>query len=308
MGPPEALSRRDFALLLFICVVWALNFLMSALGLREIPPFTFTLLRFVVLLLALAAFMRIPPRDQWRRLAAVSLLVGVLHFGLSFLALRLSGDLSSPAIVMQSYIPMTTLLAWWWLGERFRWWTGLAIAISFLGVLVIGFDPHMLARPAAMVTMLLSALALAVGTILMKGLRGIDMPIQQGWMAAASLLPLLAISLWLEPGALAALPGASATAWLGVAYAALASSLLGHGLYYSLVQRYPVALMMPWLLLVPVLAVALGIVFWGDRPGPRLWLGGAMVLGGVLIIALRQRLKSRTSRMPAKGGGNAPQG
>ena len=46
----------------------------------------------------------------------VSLLVGVVHFGLSFLALRLSGDLSSPAIVMQSYIPMTTLLAWWWLG------------------------------------------------------------------------------------------------------------------------------------------------------------------------------------------------
>ena len=57
------LGRRDLALLLFVCVVWALNFLRSALGLRELPPFTFTLLRFVVLLLALAAFMRIPPRD-----------------------------------------------------------------------------------------------------------------------------------------------------------------------------------------------------------------------------------------------------
>jgi O-acetylserine/cysteine efflux transporter len=41
-----------------------------------------------------------------------------------------------------------------------------------------------------------------------------------------------------------------------------------------------VAQVTPWLLLVPVLAVALGIAFWGDRPGPRLWLGGAMVLGG----------------------------
>lgn len=298
MGVPTALSRRDFALLLFVCVVWALNFLMSALGLREIPPFTFTLLRFIVLLLALVAFMRIPPRDQWRRLAAVSLLVGVVHFGLSFLALRLSGDLSSPAIVMQSYIPMTTLLAWWWLGERFKWWTGLAIAISFLGVMVIGFDPHMLSRPAALITMLISALALAIGTILMKGLRGIDMPNQQGWMAAASILPLLGISLWLEPGSFALLPDVSLTAWMGVLYAALASSLLGHGLYYSLVQRYPVALMMPWLLLVPVFAVALGIVFWGDRPGPRIWVGGAMVLGGVLIIALRQRFKSLT-RKPA---------
>ena len=289
------LGRRDFALLLFVCVVWALNFLMSALGLREIPPFTFTLLRFAVLLVALIAFMKRPPRDQWPRLAAVSLLVGVFHFGLSFLALRLSGDLSSPAIVMQSYIPMATLLAWWWLGERFRWWTGLAIALSFAGVLVLGFDPHVLSRPMALFTMLLSALALAIGTILMKGLRGIDMPNQQGWMAVFSLLPLLLVSLWLEPGAFAQLPQASWVAWAGVAYAALASSLLGHGLYYMLVQRHPVALMMPWLLLVPVFAVALGIVFWGDRPGMRLWIGSAMVLGGVFIIAVRQRLKAQAA-------------
>lgn len=289
------LGRRDLALLMFVCVVWALNFLMSALGLREIPPFTFTLLRFAVLLVALIAFMKRPPRDQWPRLAAASLLVGVFHFGLSFLALRLSGDLSSPAIVMQSYIPMTTLLAWWWLGERFRWWTGLAIALSFAGVLVLGFDPHVLSRPMALFTMLLSALALAIGTILMKGLRGIDMPSQQGWMAVFSLLPLLLVSLWLEPGAFAQLPQASWVAWAGVAYAALASSLLGHGLYYMLVQRHPVALMMPWLLLVPVFAVALGIVFWGDRPGMRLWIGGAMVLGGVFIIAVRQRLKAQAA-------------
>lgn len=292
MTPPAGLGRRDFALLLFVCVVWALNFLMSALGLREIPPFTFTFLRFAVLLIALAAFIRLPPRDQWPRLASVSLLIGVLHFGLSFLALRLSGDLSSPAIVMQSYVPMTTLLAWWWLGERFGAWTGGAIAISFSGVLVLGFDPYVLARPLALMTMLLSSLALAVGTVLMKRLRGIGMPSQQGWMAVFSLLPLLAISLWLEPGALARLPSASPVAWAGVAYAALASSLLGHGIYYQLVQRHPVARMMPWLLLVPVLAVALGVVFWGDRPGTRVYIGGAMVLGGVLVIALRQRRRN----------------
>ena len=298
MTPPAGLGRRDFALLLFVCVVWALNFLMSALGLREIPPFTFTFLRFAVLLIALSAFIRLPPRDQWPRLASVSLLIGVLHFGLSFLALRLSGDLSSPAIVMQSYVPMTTLLAWWWLGERFGAWTGGAIAISFSGVLVLGLDPYVLARPVALITMLLSSLALAVGTVLMKGLRGIGMPSQQGWMAVFSLLPLLAISLWLEPCALARLPSASAVAWAGVVYAALASSLLGHGLYYQLVQRHPVATMMPWLLLVPVLAVALGVAFWGDRPGPRVYLGGAMVLGGVLMIALRQR---RRSAVAARG-------
>ena len=83
--------------------------------------------------------------------------------------------------------------------------------------------------------------------------------------------------------------------WGGAAYSAIGSSLLGHGLYYVLVQRHPVAQVTPWLLLVPVLAVGLGIAFWGDRPGPRLLVGGAMVLGGVLVIALRAIAKSRTA-------------
>jgi O-acetylserine/cysteine efflux transporter len=291
------MPARDIVLVLLICIAWAFNFLTSALAMREIPPFLFTALRFALLAVPLAFFLKRPAPGQWPRLIAIGLCVGVLHFGLSFSALKLAGDLSSPAIVMQSYIPMTALLAWWVLGERFAWRTGLAIAVSFAGVLVLGFDPLVLDQPASLLLMLVAAALLAIGTVLMKGLRGMDVFSQQGWTAVMSVLPLLAISAWLEPGAIEQLPQASWVAWAGALYAAFLSSLLGHGLYYVLVQRHPVAQVTPWLLLVPVLAVALGIVFWGDRPGPRLWIGGAMVLGGVLIVALRAIAKSRT--MPA---------
>jgi O-acetylserine/cysteine efflux transporter len=293
----DNMPARDIALVLLICIAWAFNFLTSALAMREIPPFLFTALRFALLAVPLVFFLKRPAQGQWPRLIAIALCVGVLHFGLSFSALKLAGDLSSPAIVMQSYIPMTALLAWWVLGERFAWRTGIAIAVSFVGVLVLGFDPLVLDQPASLLLMLVAAALLAIGTVLMKGLRGMDVFSQQGWTAVMSVLPLLAISAWLEPGAIAQLPQASWVAWAGALYAAFLSSLLGHGLYYVLVQRHPVAQVTPWLLLVPVLAVALGIVFWGDRPGPRLWIGGAMVLGGVLIVALRAIAKSRT--MPA---------
>jgi O-acetylserine/cysteine efflux transporter len=285
--------RRDLFLLMLICVVWAFNFLTSAHALREIPPFLFTALRFALLALPLAFVLKRPAPGQWPRLLAVCLCVGVLHFGLSFLALAMAGNLSSPAIVLQSYVPMASVLAWWLLGERFGWRTGLAIAVSFSGVLVLGFDPMVLANPWALATMLAAALMLAVGTILMKGLRGLDVFSMQGWTALLSLLPLLAISAAFEPGAFAALREATWIGWAGAAYAAFVSSLLGHGLYYVLIQRHPVAQVTPWLLLVPVIAVGLGIAFWGDEPGPRLLLGGAMVLGGVLGIAIRAQVKAR---------------
>lgn len=290
----RGLGPRDIGLLLLICLCWAINFLTSAHALQELPPFLFTAVRMAILVAQLVWWLRRPPPGQWPRLLTVAMLVGVLHFGSSFLALHLAGNLSSPAIVMQSYVPMAALLAWWMLGERFAWRTGLAIAISFAGVLVLGFDPLVLRSPLALMVMLVSAALLALGTVLMRRLRGFDMVNQQGWIAVLSVLPLFAISLMFEPDPLGALREASWIGWGGAVYAAVFGSLLGHGLFFVLVQRHPVADVTPYLLFTPVLAVALGIVFWGDRPGPAMWVGGAMVLGGVLTIALRTRRKART--------------
>ena len=292
----QRFGGRDFTLALVVCIVWAGNFLTSAHALQEIPPFLFSALRMIILALLLIAFLKPPPRAQWPRLVAVALLNGALHFGTSLWALRMAGDLSSPAIVMQSYIPMSVLLAWAILGERFAWRTGSAIALSFAGVLVLGFDPLVLDHPASLAMMLFSALLIALGTVLMRGLSGIDGVSLQGWTAVIGIVPLLAISAAIEPGGFAALRDAHWSSWGSAVYSAVFASLIGHTLFFRLVQRHPVAQVMPYLLLTPVFAVALGILVWGDRPGANLWIGGAMVLGGVLAIALRARSKALQSR------------
>jgi len=290
------LGGRDLLLVALVCLAWAGNFLTSKLALLEFPPLLFTALRLCLLVLLLSAFIKRPPPGQWPRLAAVALCNGVLHFGLSFWSLSLSHTLASPAIVMQSYVPMAALLAWWLLGERFHWRTGAAIALSFAGVLVLGFDPVVLKSPAALLLMLVSALFLAIGTVLMRDLRGLDMFSQQGWTAIIGVAPLLVASWLLEPDPRGEIAAASWVAWFGVAYAAVVASVVGHGIYYLLVQRHPVAMVTPYLLVAPLLATLLGIAFLGDQVGPRLWLGGAMVLGGVLAIALRALAKQKGVR------------
>ena len=144
-------------------------------GAFEFPPcfHCFATLLLAVLLLPM---MKRPPKGQ-AAAGSRCLCNGVLHFGLSFWAISLSSTIASPAIVMQSYVPMATLLAWWMLGERFAWRTGAAIVLSFAGVLVLGFDPAVLSDPLALLLMLVSALFLAIGTVLMRNLRGMD-PVQ----------------------------------------------------------------------------------------------------------------------------------
>ncbi len=170
----------------------------------------------MLLCLLLAPLIKRPTPGQWPRLAAVAICNGVLHFGLSFWSLSLSHTLASPAIVMQSYVPMAALLAWWWLGERFGWRTGLAIALSFAGVLVLGFDPSVLRSPVAAGLMLVSAFFLALGTVLMRGLRGLDVYSQQGWTAVIGVGPLLLASWLIEPNMRSEIASASWVAWFGV--------------------------------------------------------------------------------------------
>lgn len=289
---------RDLSLVLAICLVWAINFLTSAIALKEFPPLLFTALRFAPLALLLIPWMKPPAPGQWPRLIAVALCIGVLHFGLSFWALQLAGNLSSPAILMQSYIPMSAVLAVVILGERIGWRTWGGIATSFLGVMVLGFDPIVLQAPVSMALMLVSAFFLALGTVLMRGLSGVSAFAMQGWTAVFALVPLLVWSAFVEHGQVEAMRNASWMAWSGVVYAALLSSLFGHGLFYWLVQRHPVSTLTPYLLMTPVIAIGLGIAFWGDEPGPRLYLGGAMVLAGVLIIAVRAKQKARPLPQP----------
>ena len=288
------MPARDFLLLLLICFAWAGNFLTSKLALGEFPPLLYTALRLVLLTALLAPFVRRPAPGQWPRLVAVAICNGVLHFGLSFWSLRLSPNIAAPAILMQSYVPMASLLAWWVLGERFGWRTGAAIALSFAGVLVLGLDHTVLQSPATVVLMLVSAFFLALGTVLMRGLKGMNLFSQQGWTAIIGVTPLLAWSLAVEPDPVATIRAATWVGWFGVVYAALVASLVGHGLYYVLMQRHPVARVTPYLLLAPLLATVLGVVVLHDEVGPKLWLGGAMVLGGVLAIALRNYTRSRT--------------
>jgi len=282
------------ALLLAICVIWAGNFVASAIAVDHLPPLTVTALRFALVLALLAPFLRKPAAGQWLNLLAACWCMGAIHFGLVFAALARSADVSSVAILMQVYVPLTTLLAVLILDERIGWRTISGIALSFSGVLVVGLDPVVLAQLDVLALILTSASFLALGTIFMRRVRGIDAMSFQAWNALLSLPLLLAAAGLLEqPWTALATHGWDSPAWPAIAYSAIGASIIGHGTFYWLIQRHEINSVTPWLLLVPVLAVAFGVLLRGDQPGPRLITGGAMVIAGVLWVTLRARYRRR---------------
>jgi O-acetylserine/cysteine efflux transporter len=252
----------------------------------------FMVFRFVIVLVVLAPFLRLPPAGQWPRLLAVCLSIGALHFTALFVALGRSTDVSSIVIIQQTYIPMAVVLAVLLLRERTGWRTLLATLVSFAGVLVIGFDPLVLQQVDVLVITLLSALFQALGSIYQRGIRGIGMLNFQAWTAVITLPVMLTASFATEHNQLEMIRTAQWMDWSTIFYSALVASIIGHGLFFHLVQRHPVTAIMPYLQLMPLFGIMFGILVWGDRPGWRLYIGGAVVLLGILIITLRARKKT----------------
>ena len=286
---------KHLLLVVLVCLAWSFNFTAGAAGMEHFSPLMYMILRFSLIIALLFPVLRKPPPGQWTRLVAVSLLIGALHFTTLFWALGRSGDVSSVALIQHSYIPMAVILAVWLLGERIGWRTSLATILAFCGVLFIGFDPLVLSQLDVLFIALVSALFQALGSIYMRGLKGLTVFNFQAWTAVFSLPVLAGLSLLLEQYHWEMIRTAEPIHWASVAYSALVASLVGHGLFYYLVQRHPVTAVMPYLLMAPVFAVLFGVSVWGDRPGWRLFLGGFMILAGIFIISIRARQKARYS-------------
>ncbi len=285
------MPARDLILVLIICMVWGFNFVAGAAAMTGFPPMLFMVLRFLLVLLLALPLIRRPPPGQWLRLAAAAIAMGGLHFTFMFWALDLSDDVTSIAITQNMYIPISVLLAVVLLKEPVGWRTLAATATAFLGVMIVGFDPMVLGQLDALGLILLSAFFQALASVLMRGLYGIHPISFQAWTAIFS-LPLLALASGLfEQGQWAAIEAAQPIHWAALAYTVVMASLLGHGLFFFMVQRHPLPLLMPYMLMMPLFAAIFGVLIWGDRPGPRLLIGGSLILGSILFITLRGRRK-----------------
>jgi len=282
---------RDISLLVLVCLIWGFNFVAAAQGMQHFAPMVFLTLRFLAVIVVMLPFIRLPPADQWGRLVFVCLCIGAIHFTVFFWAISRSNDLTSIAIIQQTYIPFSVLFAMGFLGEKVGWRTLAAIAVSFSGVVVLSFDPLIFSQLDVLFVALFAAAAQALGSVFMRGIRGVGALNFQAWTALITLPVLFVASAWMETGQLESVRTAGWLDWASVAYSGLISSVVGYGLFFLLVQRHPVSIVMPYMMLMPLFAILFSVLIWGDRPGLKVLLGGGLVLSGILIISYRQRAK-----------------
>ena len=275
-----------WALMVLINLLFGFNLVASKYALGEIQPLTFTALRFSLVALLLLPFLRLR-RDQLPLLLGISIMLGALHFGLTYIGLNMAEDASTVAVAVQLVVPLTTILSILFLNERIGWRRALGIVLSFLGVIVMIFDPRVFDYWTALVWVVAGSLTAAIGTIWMKLLKKVGVFELQSVMATVT-APLLGITaLMLEGAPTDALQNVSLVTWAAIAFSAVGTSILGHGGFYFLLQRYPVTQISPLTLMGTLFSMAFGVWLLDDVLTIRISLGAAIALGGILILVIR---------------------
>jgi O-acetylserine/cysteine efflux transporter len=260
-------------------------------GVTEFPPLFFLALRFMAMALLLVPFVKRPTRQQFGPIAAISLFLGGLNFGLFYVGLGLgSGSLS--AVAYQLAPPFTVLLAWPLLAEKPSLTTSAGVVLAFVGVVVLAAGPGLSANALPLLLVVGAAFAFAVSNVLTKRYGPFDPLMLMGWSSLLTVPQVMLMSLFLEHGQMASLAAADGHGWLALAYTIFIGGIVGFGLWFWLIARCSMGRVAPFGLLLPVFALTSSVLFLGDRVTPKLIAGGLLAISGVALTQMRPGVRA----------------
>jgi O-acetylserine/cysteine efflux transporter len=276
-------------LALGVALIWGVNFVIIAWGLTELPPLLMAALRFS--LAALPAFFLPRPKLSWPTMIAIAAALFVGHYAFLYpaMAVGMPPGLASIALQVQAFF--TIAIAAVILGERPGPRRIAGSAIAFLGLALIATTVGGDVTVAGFALTMAAAACWGTGNVLLRRAGSVDMLATVTWLSIVPPLPLLAMSLVIEgPAEIAT--SLAGIGWVGIGavfYMAFLSTTFGFGVWGHLLKLYPAATVAPFSLLVPVFGMSSAAFLVGETFSGMRLAGGALILIGLAIVALRRR-------------------
>lgn len=284
------MSLKHSLLALLVVVIWGANFVIIDAGQEDVPPLLFLALRFLVVCVPALFFIK-PPPIGWRNIVAIGATLSLAQFSLLYLALALGMPPGLASLLLQTQVMFSILVAAVVLRERpsRRQFVGVMIGMLGLSMVIVGHSQVAPWLPLAVT--LLSALAWAVGNVLTrrsKASSGLSLVV---WSGAVVPLPALALSLIVDTPTVVwqALTSLSWVAIASTVYTAVFASLIGYGIWNSLLARHPTSAVVPFTLLVPVVGILTAWIVQAEVPTTAEFAGGAIMLAGLAAAVIQPR-------------------
>jgi drug/metabolite transporter (DMT)-like permease len=290
---------RTLVLLAFALLAWASAFAGIRAGLRAYSPANLAILRFTIASLVLAVYAGIAHfrRPQLRDVPWLALTgaIGITfyHFALNYGETRVTAGAAS--LMMASTPVWAALAARIWLREKLSAAGWLGVFVSFAGVALIASAESggIQISPQALI-ILAAAVMSALHIILQKHFLGRYGPLEFTsytiWFGTALMLPF-------GSGFVHTLRAAPVSVTLAIVYLGIFPGALAYLAWSYVLSHGAAGRTATMLYVVPVGAIVIAWIWLREVPKPISLVGGAIALGGVLLVNTvgRKHLDRRTS-------------
>ncbi|HAU1152453.1 TPA: EamA family transporter [Legionella pneumophila] len=286
-------------LALLVVFVWGINFIFVKLSLEEFSPLLLCAVRFLLASVPAVFFIK-PPAVPFKIIAGYGLIMFALQFALLFIGLRVGMTPGVASLLMQVQVFFSMFFAIIFLGEQPQIGQIIGALISFIGIGVVALHFDHNVSLMGFLCILAAAASWGVGNLITKKIHSVNLIAVIVWSSFVACLPMFILSLVFE-GPASFVTTYEHMTWKGILsllYIVYISTWVGYGVWNWLISRYPVGMVVPFTLLVPVVGILSSVFILGEPF--YLWklVAGLLVISGLCINLLTTRLFVAKTQQP----------
>ena len=279
---------KHLLILLFITIAHGSAFPITKLVLNDsVPPILMASLRMGLVLILLIPFWRfkIPEKKYISSLIAFSIFMGVMVYSFMTLSLYYSSIISPVIVGSQLAIPFGILASAIILDENISSKKWILIFTSFIGILIIFFDPKLTNNLLGLFFASLMALSFGLAQVYSRKLRSLDISLTNAFTGLFGFSILLIVSYFIEGDTVNNISSINFNSWLLISYQAIVVSLGAHLLMFYLYKFYTVGQIFPSYSLFPIFGIGLTFLIFGEIPSILFLIGSIIVLSSVFLLS-----------------------
>ena len=278
---------KHLLILLFIAIAYGSAFPITKLALNDsVPPILMASLRMGIVLILLIPFwkFRIPEKKYMPSLIAFSFSMGVMVYVFMTLSLYYSSIISPVIVGSQLAIPFGVLASSIMLNENISSKKWILVFTSFVGILIIFFDPKLANNFLGLFYAALMALSFGLAQVYSRQLKDLDVSLTNAFTGLFGFIILLILSFFIEGDAITNIKLININTWLLIFYQAVVVSLGAHLLMFYLYKFYTVGQIFPSYSLFPIFGIGLTFLIFGEIPTILFLIGSIIVLRSVYLL------------------------
>ena len=281
------MSPKHTALIILIMFFLGSAYPLGKFGLNtSINPILFGSLRMGIVFLCLVPFCKIiiPPKKYLLPLIGFSIFMGAGVNMFLYLSLEVTSIIAPITIGAQLGIPFAIIISSIFLSEGISFKKWILIFTSFLGIILIAFDPKIVEEILGILFISAMAFFYGLSQVFSRYLNELDVKFTNAFMGLVGFIMLATLSQLFEGNVVHQIRSININGWLTLLYAGIIISIFGHMMMFYLYKYYPVGKVLPFYALFPVFGLILTFFIFGEIPTIIMACGGIIVVTSVYLL------------------------